>query len=313
MRSGIFQHDGIFWRRFGAIGAIHLPWAVKIWLVPLVAWLYLLLVPAARRRIAANLEAVLGPCRRLESLRRAGRSMTEFAHVFAETFEVQSRATSGADSAESIEIERTGLPDEALAGTGHGGLIVLTSHFGCWEIGARMLARRGRPVNVVMARETNPSVRAYLAKMRAGQGIHVLHSDTSRFASVMMLQALRRGEILAIQMDRVAPGQVTREIHLFGRAALFPIGAFALARAAGVPIWPVLSVRVGRRRYRFLHEPLIEIPRGASDEVLVAALQQVVTRLEARIRQFPYQWFQYAPIFADDGTGSDRARTSGTG
>ncbi len=313
MRADNFRHDGIFWRRFGALGAIHLPLVVKIWLVPLVAWLYLLLVPAARRRISANLEAALGPCRRLEALRRAGRSMTEFAHVFVETFELQSRGASGDDPGRGIEMEHAGVPDAVLAGAGQGGLIVLTSHFGCWEIGARMLARFGRPVNVVMAREQNPSVRSYLADMRDGVGIRVLHSDTSHFASVGMLQALRRGEILAIQMDRVAPGQVTREIHLFDRAARFPIGAFALARAAGVPIWPVLSVRLGRRRYRILHEPLIEIPRGTSDAALVAALQQAVTRLEARVREFPYQWFQYAPIFTDDAAGADRSRTPAIG
>ncbi len=304
MRGGPFRHDGIFWRRFGAWGAVHLPDAVKVWLAPLVAWLFLLCVPAARRQIAANLEVVLGPCGRFTSLRRSARSMTEFAHLFVETFEVQSRGARGEDVGESLEIDLEGTPELAGPGPGSGGpgpasrgLIVLTSHFGCWEIGARALSRYGRPVNVVMASEANPTVRAFLEQMRVDTDLRVIFSDSSPFASVEMLQALRRGEIVAIQMDRIAPGQSTRDVRFFGRRVKLPIGAFALARAATVPIWPVFSVRTGRRRYRFLPEPPIEIPREAGDETLLLALQQLATRFEQRVQEFPHQWFQFGPFF----------------
>ncbi len=299
MRGGPFRHDGIFWRRFGAWGAVHLPDAIKAWLAPLVPWLFLLCVPAARRQITANLEVVLGPCGRFTSLRRAARSMTEFAHLFVETFEVQSRGARGEDVGESLEVDLEGTPDLAEAGPGLGtrGLIVLTSHFGCWEIGARALCRFGRPVNVVMASEANPTVQAFLEQMRVDTDLRVIFSDTSPFSSVGMLQALRRGEIVAIQMDRTTPGQVTHEVRFFGRRVKLPIGAFALARAAAVPIWPVFSVRTGRRRYRFLPEPPIEIPREAGDETLLLALQQITTRFERRVQEYPHQWFQFGPFF----------------
>ena len=57
--------------------------------------------------------------------------------------------------------------DEALAEDR--GLVVLTGHFGSWEVGARVLTTLGRPVNMVTAHEPNPT-RARVHARRCARG-----------------------------------------------------------------------------------------------------------------------------------------------
>lgn len=112
-----------------------------------------------------------------------------------------------------------------------------------------------------------------------------------------MLQALRRGEVVAIQIDRSAPGQVTRPIEFFGAPAHFQYGPFALARVAGVPLWPVFAARLGTRRYRLMPESWRTIPRDATEQDVLAVMRDVVRSFEKHVRAHPNQWFQFAPFW----------------
>src|SRR6185369_1135424 len=174
----------------------------------------------------------------------------------------------GAELDTTLELDIQAPPDfdPASLFEGDHGLVVLTSHFGSWETGARVMQKLQRPVNLVMATEANRTVESFNTNHRERHGLRVIHSDSSIFASVEMIRALRRGEIVAIQLDRAAPGHVTRAVPFFGKPAEFQVGPFALARAADVPLWPVFVARLGRLRYHFLPEPTRRLPRGSSDE-----------------------------------------------
>jgi lauroyl/myristoyl acyltransferase len=250
-----------------------------------------------RRSTIANLRRMRGAeglggdamSDRLEALR----TFVEFAYCVSETFEFAS------DDGRSIEVESPPGFDPAEQLPRDQGLIVLTSHFGSWEIGARMLSRFSRPVNLVMAREPNPTVEKFQRGVRESNGLRVIHSDTSVFSSFNMIHALRRGEVVAIQLDRAAPGQVTRDVPFFGTPAPFQVGPFMLARMAEVPLWPVFVARVGPRRYRILPEPMRRIARHAGEDELFEVMADVVGSFERRVREHPRQWFQFRPFWQD--------------
>jgi hypothetical protein len=81
------------------------------------------------------------------------------------------------------------------------GLVVPTAHFGGWEVGAHFLSDLGRPVNLVMAHEPNPTVRDFMHRLRTRHGINVIYSDRSVFAGLPVLEALRRHEVVGMQID----------------------------------------------------------------------------------------------------------------
>lgn len=290
--DGRYRHDGLFWRRLAYRGATEGPEWWKRTSPAAVAAIVFALVGRNRRGVVHNLRRIKGRRGAVADHLDALRTFVEFAYCVSETLEFASPYAKEMQVETPAEIERA---DFLPAGRG---IVVLTSHFGSWEIAAHLMQRFGRRVNVVMAREANPSVEAFQSSLRERHGLRVIHSDSSPFASLNMLEALRRGEVVAIQIDRAAPGHVKRPIEFFGAPASFQYGPFALARIADVPLWPVFATRLGVRRYRIMPEGLRTIPRGASEQETLAVMRDVVRSFEAHVRAYPHQWFQFKPFWA---------------
>lgn len=289
--DGRYRHDGLFWRRLAYLGASAGPEWWKRTSPAVIAAILFSAIAKNRRGVVTNLRRIRGREGALSDRVQALQTFVQFAYCLSETLEYASPYAQPVAVDAPDEIER----DDVLP-PGKG-VVVLTSHFGSWEIAAHLMQRYGRRVNVVMAREANPSVEAFQSSLRERYGLRVLHSDSSPFASLNMLQALRRGEVVAIQMDRSAPGQVTRPIEFFGAPAHFQYGPFALARLADVPLWPVFAARLGVRSYRIMPEPLRTIPRDASEDDVLAVMADVVRSFETYVRTYPNQWFQFAPFW----------------
>lgn len=288
---GAFRHDGLFWRRLAYRGSTEGPEWWKRTSPAVIAAILFGAIGRNRRGVVANLRRIRGSQGEIADRWCALQTFVQFAYCLTETLEHASPYARPLDVDSPPEIEELdALPRDQ-------GVVVLTSHFGSWEIAAHLMQRFGRRVNVVMAREANPSVEAFQSSLRERYGLRVLHSDSSPYASLNMLQALRRGEVVAIQIDRSAPGQVTRPIEFFGAPARFQYGPFALARVAGVPLWPVFAARLGTRRYRLMPEPWRTIPRDATEQDVMAVMRDVVRSFEKHVRAYPNQWFQFAPFW----------------
>lgn len=289
--AGNFRHDGLFWRRLAYRGSSEGPEWWKRTSPAVIAAILFGAIGRNRRGVISNLRRIRGSAGEIADRWSALRTFVQFAYCLTETLEHASPYARPLDVDSPPEIEELALLPRDQ------GVVVLTSHFGSWEIAAHLMQRFGRRVNVVMAREANPSVEAFQSSLRERYGLRVLHSDSSPFASLNMLQALRRGEVVAIQIDRSAPGQVTRPVEFFGAPAQFQYGPFALARAAGVPLWPVFAARLGARRYRLLPERWRKIPRDATEADVLAVMGDVVQSFEKHVRAYPNQWFQFAPFW----------------
>lgn len=113
-----------------------------------------------------------------------------------------------------------------------------------------------------------------------------------------LLDALWRGEIVAVQGDRPRAGGRSIDATLFGRPFPLPPGPAALARTADAPLLPVFVVREGRRRYRVVFRPPIRAPRTddrAAD--LTATMRRVAAEIEWAIRRAPHQWFCFRRLW----------------
>jgi len=128
------------------------------------------------------------------------------------------------------------------------------------------------------------------------------------FSSLNMVRALRRNEVVAIQLDRPMDADGTRLVPFFGAPAAFPSGPFVLARVAGVPLIPVFVPRLGTRHYAVRVCGRFDIAREARDgRDLERVMAQVAGAFEAVVREFPTQWFQFAPFWPVDGAPGQAA------
>jgi len=294
--------DGLWWRKFAYLGCVYGPEWWKRYSPPAIAATIFVVVRPNRRAAVANLTRILGDTGRGRVELAALRLFAEFAHCLTETMEYYGPYP---HPVRLDPPERDHLA-EALR-EGHGAVVV-TGHFGNWDIAAKTLRDYGRPINVVMAREVNATTHEYVRTARERAGVRVIYSDSSVFSSLNMIRALRRNEIVAIQLDRPLGAGGTRLVPFFGAPAPFPSGPFVLARLARAPLIPIFIPRLGVRHYAICVQGRFNLAREARDSrALDAVMADVVAAFEAVVRKFPHQWFQFASFWPASSASSDAA------
>jgi predicted LPLAT superfamily acyltransferase len=172
------------------------------------------------------------------------------------------------------------------------GLVVWTAHVANTEFASRLLELHGRPVNVARVVEPGNQAEAQLRDLMANERLRLVDLSDP-VATVQLLHALRAGEIVAMQGDRVFRG-AGAGVTFFGRPTRFPVGPFHLAYAAGVPVVPGLVVRTGWLRYRMIvGPPLLLDASEPRDVAVLGALRQAVSFLEAHLQRWPSQWLNF--------------------
>ncbi len=284
------RFDGLWWRKFAYLGCVYGPEWWKRYSPPAIAAIIFSLVGPNRRGAIANLQRVLGTNDR--AARAALRMFAEFAHCFTETMEYYGPRPRPL----RLDVPEQDVLAESLR-EGRGAVVV-TGHFGNWDIAAKTLREYDRPINVVMGREINETTQEYVRAAREHVGVRVIFSDSSVFSSLNMIRALRQNEIVAIQLDRMLGPGGARLVPFFGAPAPFPSGPFVLARLSGAPVIPVFIPRLGTRHYQVRMSSRYTLAREARDShALERAMADVVAEFEAVVRQFPTQWFQFAPFW----------------
>ena len=300
------RFDGLWWRKFAYLGSVYGP---KWWTTcspPVIATIIFVLVGRSRRGAIANMRRILRDPGRWRVAVAAARMFTVFAHCMTETMAYYGPHPRPI----RLELPERDLLAEALR-EGHGAVVV-TGHLGNWDIAAKALGEYSRPVNLVMSREINATTHEFVRAARAQAGVRVIYSDSSVFSSLNMIRALRDNEIVALQLDRMLGPGGGRPMPFFGAPAIFPTGPFILARLAGAPLIPVFVPRLGTRHYAIRLGGRFRMRREARDtRTLERVMTEVVQAFETVVREFPSQWFQFAPFWPEAAAQQEGAVSDG--
>jgi KDO2-lipid IV(A) lauroyltransferase len=306
-RSGLgwlraaLRFDGAGWRRFAELGCVYGPEWWKRGSPPVIAGIIYAIARQQRAAVIRNQRVVLGLRSGLRRHWDAYRVFAEFARSLTESMEQWGPRPRALE----LRVVNPELFEGALA-EGRG-VVAVTGHFGSWEVGARFIGRLGRPVSMVTAHESNPTVRDFVHQFRTRHGFRVIYSDRSLFAGLPMLQALRRHEIIGVQIEPWGPLPGSQEVDFFGQPTRFQLGPFAVARIARAPIVSVFALRTGIRRYE-LHVMERFDPRTPAESV--GALRATVATYERLVRATPAQWLMFEDVWKTapgDGRGAAEA------
>lgn len=292
---GDFHVTGLFWYRFHRWAVATLPGWTLGPIIAIFTTFFFLTIVNIRRAIAANLAAVLGPCGFLERQRRIYKTMWSFAWCLSERYE-----RLATDRTFAVDVESMHHWREATA-SGRG-LVMVTAHLGMYEAGSMLPAdEEDRCVHLVREPEVDPRAQEFIRRtVQAVEGARfTMHFQTDDpMHGMALLEALRRGEIVAMQADRPRAGGRTVPASLFGRPLDLPAGPVALARTAGSAVLPVFAIREGRRRYRVVFRRPIAVPTTldrAAD--LRFAVEAVAREVEHAVRRAPHQWFVFRELW----------------
>ena len=296
------RYDGVWWRKLAAWGSTYGPEWWKRSSPTAIGAICFALIHGNRRSAIANQKRVLGDESGFPTL-AALRMFVQFSYCFSETLE----RFGPRPCPVRIELPEVDPIQQALdAGSG---VVLVTGHIGNWDIAALELLRYGRPTHVVMAHEQNESTNPYVERMREDLGLDVIYSDQSVLSSLELLHALRRNEIVALQIDRLAASDSAREAEMFGATVRLPGGPFDLARLSGAPIVPVFSPRIGTRHYRIHLGEARRLSRTAAPQRVEDCVRSVVAEMESMIRRYSDQWFQFEPFWVADQSAACEAGT----
>ncbi len=292
------RFDGLWWRKFAYLGCVYGPEWWKRYSPPAIAAIIFALIGKNRRGAIANMERILDAPGRRRAATAGLRMFAEFAHCVTETMEYYGPRP------RPIRLDPPEHDHLAVALREGHGAVVVTGHFGNWDIAAKTLHDYGRPINVVMAREVNVTTHEYVRAARERVGVRVIYSDTSVFSSLNMIRALQRNEIVAIQLDRSLGAGGTRLVPFCGVPAAFPVGPFILARLSGAPLLPVFIPRLGTRHYAIRIVGRFHLARESRDSrALDRVMADVARGFEDLVREFATQWFQFTPFWPSQEAG----------
>ena len=280
---------GPFWRRLAFAGARYGP---DLWLrlsPTLIGAAFAAALPRQRRGIVENLRAVLGPRTRLEETVDVARTFMQYAHCLAESLAVgRPRASRAARRVRGKEHLATAVAQGR-------GVVIVTAHTGAWDAAAAYLGRDfDVDVMVAMAREANGRARQWHDALRKSAGVRVALVGADPLDGLGLLSHVRRGGVVAIQIDRRPASARTITVPWFGGSRDVPEGPFLLAATAGAPLLPVFARRIGYFDYEIRVSPAITVPRRPSPDDLAAAAGAATSEMARFVRAHPTQWFDFS-------------------
>ena len=168
-------------------------------------------------------------------------------------------------------------------------VLILSGHFGNWELLVFAHGMRGHPVHMVHRAMANPRVDRWLHDLRARAGTRMLGKGT---AAGGVLGVLHERGLLVLPIDQNSTRRLGVFVDFFGVPASTNSGMARIALRAGAPVVPAFIVREGwRARHRVRVLPLIEVERSGDLEADVQrATQRFTAVFEDMVREHPDQW-----------------------
>ena len=243
--------------------------------------------PAPARHLRANLRRIFPDSSERQIRALARRIFRNFARCLVDYGSFGSIPAESFDRAIGVFEGRENL--EGLFDAGRG-VILVTGHIGNWELGGLFWGQSGVKLNVVTLPEGDARIDRFREAYRHRYRIDTIVVDGTPFATLEMMAALRRGEMVAMLVDRWGKADGVAA-PFFGGVHYLPRGPFALSRATGAPILPAFVVREGAAYRGIVERPFVA--EGEDDAPCAARVSEALERV---VRRYPDQWYNFVPI-----------------
>lgn len=167
------------------------------------------------------------------------------------------------------------------------GVVMVTAHFGNWELAGASLAVRGIGVDGIVQRQRNPFVDRDIVAVREALGFRVIDR---RHASKLVLPALQEGRVVGFVADQDARRNGVF-VPFFGTPASTHRGAALFAIRSGAPLFVGVAIRRDDGTYDCRASEIEADRSGPLDAAVLRLTAAFTLRLEDEIRTAPEQYF----------------------
>jgi KDO2-lipid IV(A) lauroyltransferase len=171
------------------------------------------------------------------------------------------------------------------------GLLLVTGHYGNWEVAAATVAARGVPIAAIVRRQRNRLVDERLQELRRSLGVETIYQSE---APTRVPRVLRANGVVGIVGDQNAPRSGIW-VPFFGRLASTHRGPALFALRLNAPVFSCIARRLPGKdvRYEIAGERVDVTRTGDLDTDVAALTAELALRLEKQVRIAPEQYFWF--------------------
>ena len=253
------------------------------------------LVKGKRVVVERNITRVVGsgPEHRRERDRVVRAAFRSYARYWFDVLRLGGIGAGELDAVETVGLEQL---DAALA-RGRGAVVV-TPHFGSYDVAVAWLGQRGYRFNTAAEVLRPRALYEWFVAQREAVGLAVVPSEPGAVARRRLTRALQRGEGVALPAER----DLARRgvwVEFFGERTTFPAGPAALAVHTGAALlWGAMFFTPRGYRLEFG-----EIPYESTGDLrrdIETLTRRIAPALESVVRRAPDQWHLFMPNWPSD-------------
>lgn len=164
------------------------------------------------------------------------------------------------------------------------GVILLTAHFGNWELSGIVSSLKGFPLYVLAREQSMKRLNELINRLRESKGLKVVRKGiTTRY----IVKALHECKMIGMVTDQDAgkDGVIT---EFFGRPVSTASGPYRFASRTGAVILPAFMVRIKGPYHRLVIEKPVNIEK--QDNNLLPFIQRYNNLLQSYVSKYYDQW-----------------------
>jgi len=171
------------------------------------------------------------------------------------------------------------------------GVLLVTGHYGNWEVAAAAVAARGIPIAAIVRRQANRLVDERLQALRRNLGVETIYQSD---APSRVPRLLRANGVVGIVGDQDARRSGIF-VPFFGRPASTHRGPALFALRLNAPVFSCTARRLPGRdvKYEIAGERVDVVRTGDLETDVTTLTTELAQRLERQIRQAPEQYFWF--------------------
>jgi KDO2-lipid IV(A) lauroyltransferase len=167
------------------------------------------------------------------------------------------------------------------------GVILVSPHFGNWELLSVTLSLMGYQMNVFYQKARSRALNNFFLDRRSSKGVRSIYRwDKLR----EVLQLLKRNEVLGIVADQHGEFE-NIFVEFFGHVVSVPGGPAGFAYKSGAPIIPVFMVRdLDDTHTLIIEDPIIPNPSKNKHREIEDMSRKFMKTFEEYIKRYPDHW-----------------------
>jgi Kdo2-lipid IVA lauroyltransferase/acyltransferase len=167
------------------------------------------------------------------------------------------------------------------------GVLIVTGHFGFWELHALAHGLRLGPMAVVARAMDNPLLDRLLIDLRSSTGNIVIDR---KGGLRRIMRALNANQAVAVLIDQHILTADAVKVDFLGRPAATTSAVAVLAIRTGAAVIPSFSLPLDDGRYRLIYEQPLALPAEDDPDAVRDLTQRCTKVLEKYVRAHPERW-----------------------